>query len=129
MSSIIKYSVLIFSVFIIITLVVIYFGFGNKAIKEEIQKQVTTDQYRMSFNFEGDKSQLIDLVKGNVEIKLIYPGNSRFTAKLLHSDGTLLALLADGNGPYNREQVIDVPETEAYILDIKTSGNWSFSRK
>lgn len=135
MKVIIKYAVLVLIVFTIIILAVLYFGkndFGKiEAGKTENQNQTEkiSEQYKIHFNFDGDQSQIIDLIKGEVELKLVYSGYSKFTAKLLHLDGTLLTMLADINGPYNKIQTVYISETGAYLLDVKTSGEWSLSRK
>lgn len=133
MKVIIKYTVLILIVFTIIILAVLYFGisdFGKKeAGKTENQSDKISEQYKIYFNFNGDRSQIMDLIKGEAAFNLVYTGNSKFTAKLLHLDGTLLTMLADVNGQYNKTQVIDVPETGAYLLDVRTIGEWSLSRK
>ena len=134
MSVIIKYIVLCFSIIIFLTLTAVYIGNNDEAVKEEKKAQNqnqpdTSEQYRMYFSLEGDQFQIIDLMKGTAELNMVYSGKSKFTAKLLHSDGTLLTMLADVNGPYNRKQKIDVPETGPYLLDVRTSGEWSLSRQ
>jgi hypothetical protein len=96
--------------------------------KGQKQTEESKQQYRMYFKFEGNKSQLIDLIKEDVNLKLVYSGETKFTAKILNADGTLLTVLVDEIGPYNGIQVVKVPETGAYILDVKTSGEWSLSR-
>lgn len=135
MKIILKYAGICFSVIIIVTVVVLYFVNGESTMKQEqkAQKQnqqdQTSDQYKMYFNFDGDKTQIIDLIKGNAEFNVVYSGNSKFTAKILNADGTLLATLADVDGSYNQRREIDVPETGPYLLDVTTSGEWSLARK
>ncbi len=134
MSVLIKYTVICISVITLIAFVVVFVGFSDKDIKvEKAQKQnqpeKTSEQYKMYFNFDGDHNQTIDLIKGKAKLNMVYSGTSKFTAKLLNSDGTLLTMLADVTGPYNRKQEIDVPETGAYLLYVRTSGKWSLSRE
>ena len=83
----------------------------------------------MYLSFDGNQTQIIDLIKGKAELSLVYSGNSNFTAKILNTDGTLLTFLANQNGPYNTKQEIDVPETGAYLLDVWNLGEWSLSRE
>ena len=135
MSLILKYTGLCFSVVIIIVLVVLYIGSNDNGLKAEEQArnknqtEKNSEQYKMFFCFEGDQSQIIDLIKGKAKLNMIYSGNSKFTAKLFHPDGTLFTVLADINGPYKQNQIVDVPETGSYMLDVKTSGEWSLSRE
>ena len=135
MSAKIKYLGFFIVVIAIIVLVVVFTWNGGKDMKidtkafRSTQTEETGGQYKMYFCFEGDKSQIIDLIKGKVELNLVYRGTSKFTAKLFNSDGTLFSTLADVIGPYKQKQVIDVPETGAYQLDVRTSGEWSLSRQ
>ena len=138
MSAKIKYMGFFFSVLAIVVLGVVFLGNdekdandSNQAGRAAQQTQTVTgySQYRMSFGYIGDKSQIIDLIKGKAKLNTIYSGNSNFTAKILYSDGSLLTMIADVNGPLNQNQEIDVPETGDYLLDVKTSGEWSFSRE
>ncbi len=134
----IKYMGFFFSVIAIVILGVVFLGNdekdakdSNEALKaiQQVSTSVGNGQYRMSFGYIGDKSQIIDLIKGKAKLNTIYSGNSNFTARILYSDGSLLTMIADVNGPFNQKQEIDVPETGNYLLDVKTSGEWSFSRE
>lgn len=135
MSIILKYTGVLFAAMLIIALVVVFTGSGNSKIEEKEKQQtqnaaeLSGEQYRISFSFEGNRNQIIDLIKGKAKFKLIYEENSKIYAVLMHTDGTQLALLANENGPFKREQVIEIPETGAYILDVRTTGEWSLSRE
>ncbi len=135
MSVIIKYTVICISVITLIAFIVVFVGFSDKDVRidEKAQKQnppeKINEQYKIYFTFDGNQDQTIDLIKGKAELNMVYSGKSKFTAKLLSPDGTLLTLLADINGPYNRLQEVDVPKTAAYLLDVRTSGEWSLSRE
>ena len=130
-----KYFGSILALVIIVALMGVYDWNSDKGGKgkEKVQKQNPTEdtskQYKMSYSFDGDKTQIIDLMKGRAEFDLVYSGKSNFTARILNTDGTLLAVLADVGGPYSQKQVIEVPETGTYLLDVKTSGEWSLSRQ
>lgn len=132
MSVFIKYIGICLSVITIIVLVVVIVE-RNERVKEyeraqkQIQQERISEQYRMSYSFDGDQSQIMDLIKGKAEISMVHPGKSKFTVRVLNSDGTLLTMLADVSGPYDRKQEIDVPRTGAYLLDVRTSGAWSLS--
>jgi hypothetical protein len=136
MSVIIKYASICFSLLIVVIIAIVFFvnredsKFGIKQEQKAQQQQDSlSGQYKMFFNFDGDKSQLIDLIKGKAEFNIAYSGNSKFTARVMSADGTFLATLANVYGPYNQRQVIDVPETGVYLLDVTTVGEWSLSRK
>ncbi|RPI17550.1 MAG: hypothetical protein EHM58_08740 [Ignavibacteriae bacterium] len=105
----------------------------NKQIKyvngqEKNPDEELKDQYRIGVTFSDDKAQIIDLIKGNVTFKLVYEGNTRFISRILKPDGTLIALIADKQGSFEETTSVTVPETGSYILDIKTTGKWSFAR-
>jgi hypothetical protein len=135
MSVIIKYVGFLFIMIAAISFAIVFVGNSNmgvknyKAVQNLNGQDETGEQNRIYFVFDGDQSQIIDLVKGRAKLNIIYRGDSKFEAKLLYTNGTLLALLANENGPYSRKQVIDVPETGAYLLDVKTTGEWSLSRE
>ena len=135
MANILKYAAFVLALMLVITLGVMYYS--NDKIQstalttanKTVQNESVSEQYKIYFSFRGDESQIIDLIKGTVELNLIYEGTSKFTAKLLNTDGTLLADLVDMNGPVNEKQIISVPKTGAYLLDVKTTGDWAMGRK
>jgi len=135
MANILKYAAFILVMMLIITLGVMYYSNDKsqtteqKSANKTVQNESISEQYKIYFNFEGDESQIIDLIKGTAEINLVYKGTSKFTARLLNSDGTLFTELVDMNGPVNEKQIISVPKTGAYLLDVKTTGEWSMNRK
>lgn len=135
MISIIKYGALILVVMILITAGVLFYSNKNESDMKNITAkkphsiEEASEQYNVSFSFNGNRSQIIDLIKGKAELNLVYTGSSKFTANLLYADGTLLVNLADQNGPYNDKQYVMIPETGAYLLDIKTIGEWSLNKE
>lgn len=135
MSNILKYAAFILVMMLIITLGVMYYSNGktetteHRSANKTVQNETSSEQYKIYFNFNGDESQIIDLIKGTAEINLVYEGTSKFTARLLNSDRTLFTELVDMNGPVNEKQIISVPKTGAYLLDVKTTGEWSMNRK
>ena len=134
MASIVKYTGLMLLAVILIAVGVLYYshtketGKPGLTAKRSQSIEEVSEQYNISFSFNGDRSQLIDLIKGKVELNLIYPGSSKFTAKLIQADGTLISVLADQYGPYNEKQIVIIPETGAYLLDVKTKGEWSLNK-
>lgn len=119
---------------LIIAVCVIFFT-GNKAdnnISASAEKagmlESVKAQYNIFFNFSGDKTQIIDLIQGDAVLKLDYPGSSKFTARLLNTDGTLFSILADKDGPVSEKQTVLIPASGPYLLDVKTIGPWSLNR-
>ena len=125
MSLILKHSGFIFSFMVIIALAVIFIGTGDGSIKEQGKSQhlkqsgKTDNLYKMYFNFDGNRSQILYLIKGKAELRMVYTGKTKFNAKLMSTDGAFISLLADENGPYDQIQIIDIPETGSYLLDVK----------
>ena len=135
MSSILKYSAAMLFAFVLIAIGVLYYNhikedgkLATDSIKSQSIKE-PSEQYNISFSFNGDRSQIIDLIKGNAELKLVYSGTSEFTAKLLNVDGSLLVNLTDRYGPFSEKIIAVIPETGAYLLDVKTIGEWSLNKE
>ncbi|NOS86326.1 MAG: hypothetical protein HOP31_14400 [Ignavibacteria bacterium] len=135
MANILKYAAFILVMMLIITLGVMYYSNDkaptteHQSAKKTVQNESISEQYKIYFNFNGDESQIIDLIKGTAEINLVYEGTSKFTARILNTDGTLFTELVDTDGPVNEKQIISVPQTGAYLLEVKTTGEWSMNRK
>ena len=135
MANILKYAAFVLALMLIITFGVLYYRIDKSqstaltTANKTVQNESVREQYKIYFNFKGDESQIIDLIKGTAELNLVYEGTSKFTARILNTDGTLLADLVDMNGPVNEKQIISVPKTGAYLLDVKTTGEWSMGRK
>ncbi len=134
MSAIIKYAAVMITAILVITVCVLFFG-GNKtsskisaSAEKAVKLEAVTEQYNIFFNFNGDKTQIIDLIQGDAVLKLDYPGSSKFTARLLNTDGTLFSILADKDGPVSEKQTVLIPASGPYLLDVKTIGPWSLNR-
>lgn len=138
MRVILGYAAVCLSIVLIAVLIIVFFAnkedgrFGSSQEKKagkQTELSEINERNRMVFSFDGDKSQAINLEKGKAEFNVIYAGSSKFTARLMNTEGTFLLTLAEVYGPYNQRQVIDVPETGIYILDVSAKGEWSLSRK
>ncbi len=135
MANILKYAAFILVMMLIITIGVMYYSNDktqnteHQSANKTVQNESTSEQYKIFFNFNGDETQIIDLIKGTAEIILVYEGTSEFTARIFNTDGTLFTELVDTHGPINDKQIISVPKTGAYLLEVKTTGEWSMNRK
>jgi hypothetical protein len=72
---------------------------------------------------------MVDLIQGKATFQIIYEGEGNFKARIMNTDGTELAVLADVNGNFKGKKSIDVPVTTAYILDVRCKGKWSVYRE
>jgi hypothetical protein len=100
----------------------------EKRIKDSLES-TKRNQYIMGETFTGDRSQIIDLITGPATFIINHEGSGTFVVKLLRGDGTFVTELANVTGNYKGTKSIEVQETAAYILDIKTQGRWSVTRK
>lgn len=101
----------------------------NQQTQKKDTVQINKDQYRIAENFTGNKNQIIDLMKGPANFVLTHQGEGKFEVRLMHPDGELIEVLADVTGNYTGKKKVEIPETRAYILDVKTDGIWSVYRE
>jgi hypothetical protein len=100
----------------------------EKRIRDSIEV-MKRSQYVMGETFTGDRSQIIDLMKGQATFIMRHEGAGAFVVKLLKGDGTLIDVLANATGEFKEQKTLDIQETTAYILDVKTQGKWAITRK
>ncbi len=101
----------------------------NYKVQPKDTADINKDQYRIAEIFEGDKNQMHDLIKGPATFYIMHQGTGPFKISLLKNDGTLLAVLAEGTGDFKGKKEMEIPETTAYILDVKSTGKWSVYRE
>jgi DNA/RNA endonuclease YhcR with UshA esterase domain len=101
----------------------------NYKVQHKDTADINKDQYRIAEIFEGDKNQMHDLIKGTATFAIMHEGTGTFKVLLLKSDGTEVAVLADVTGDFKGKKQIEIPETTAYILDVRTKGKWSVYRE
>jgi len=126
------------TVFLIIISAILLSGCGNKKDNKVVDNykvqpkdtmDINKDQYRIAEIFEGDKSQMHDLIKGPATFDIMHQGSGQYKIRLLKNDGTEFAILAEGSGDFKGKKEITIPETTAYILDVKSTGKWSVYRE
>ncbi|MCE1165811.1 MAG: hypothetical protein LWX07_10465 [Bacteroidetes bacterium] len=86
-------------------------------------------QYRLAYNVRGDKTQIIHLNKGDALFEYYHEGAGSFFVDLRTNDGKLIKVLADTKGDYEGKTELQVPETDAYLLTVKTTGVWGLDFK
>lgn len=86
-------------------------------------------QYKFAYTGRGDMSNIISLNKGSSLFEFYHVGKGDFYVDVRHSDGKLLKVLAQTNGSYQGRMEVQVPETDAYTINIKTTGEWGLDFK
>lgn len=86
-------------------------------------------QYRFSYKGNGNLKQIIHLNKGEALFSTTHLGNDNYYVTLKSANDSLIAVLFNVKGNFKGNQLINVPENDAYILDIKTEGEWEISFK
>lgn len=97
--------------------------------KQDSLDAIKKDQYIMAEMFTGNKTQMIDLIKGPATFEIVHEGSGHFRAVLTDIEGKELLVLADVDGNYKGEKKYEAPETTAYLIDVKTDGRWNVKRK
>jgi hypothetical protein len=119
---------------IILTLVVLYIGY--RFIKANYESSKTTSekesadtqiQYRLAYNdVKGNMTQTIALNKGQALFEIKHRGQSQYSFMLFTPQGQLIAEIAQGSGDLDFAKSFDIPESTAYLLEVKTEGTWTF---
>ena len=101
----------------------------NYKVQTKDTADVHKDQYRIALIFTGNKSQMLDLIKGPVSFDIMHTGNGKFKVTLMKTDGNTVAVLADVIGDFKGKKKLEILETNAYILNVETEGQWSVYRE
>jgi len=86
-------------------------------------------QYRFAYTGKGDKTNIISLNKGASYFEFFHEGNGDFYADIKTSDGKMLKVLAQTKGNYEGKTELEIPNTDAYVVTIRTAGNWGLDFK
>jgi len=86
-------------------------------------------QYKFAYTGTGDMSNIISLNRGSSIFEFFHEGRGDFYADVKRSDGRLLKVLAQTKGDYQGKMEVEVPETDAYTINIKTTGKWGLDFK
>ena len=93
------------------------------------EKDTPRDQYSLSYAHTGSLVQTIHLNKGTASFDIAYDGDSDFLVTIFTNEGKLIGTLAQEKATFRGRKTIDVPETDAYLLDVKTKGKWDIAYK
>jgi len=104
-----------------------FFSEQDKKEREEDAKQI---QYRLAYNdIKGNLTQTIALNKGQALFELEHKGAGKYSFILANTDGKLLYDIAGGEGDFKTKKFFEIPESDAYLLEVKTDGVWTFKYK
>jgi hypothetical protein len=96
----------------------------NESEKVASEKKI---QYRLAFNdVKGNKTQTVALNKGAAVFEVDHKGDGKYLFLLKTTKGDSLFEIAKGEGDFSIKKTFEVPETTAYLLEVLTSGTWSF---
>lgn len=86
-------------------------------------------QYRFAYTGIGDKTNIISLNKGSSFFEFFHEGTGDFYADIKTSDGKMLKVLAQTKGNFEGKTELEIPNTDAYVVTIRTAGNWGLDFK
>ncbi len=86
-------------------------------------------QYRLAYKGTGNLKQTIHLNSGLAVFILYHEGPSDFTVELRTNKDSLVTVLAKENGKYEGISQVEIPEQDAYLLNVITSGYWEIAYK
>lgn len=100
----------------------------EKIIRDSVEN-AQSNQYIMGEHFTGNKTQIIDLMKGPVTFIIEHEGNGNFKATLTTTDARPKFVIHEGTGNFKVTKSFEVDSTSAYLIDVETGGRWSIIRK
>ena len=86
-------------------------------------------QYKFAYTGNGDMTNIISLNRGSSLFEFYHEGRGDFYVDVKYADGRLLKVLAQTKGDYRGKMEVEVPETDAYTINIKTTGKWGLDYK
>jgi len=94
-------------------------------VKEIADKRAT--QYRFAYDVKGDKTQIIHLNQGPALFEMYHESAGPFRVDLKTPQDSLIVILSDTSGKFEKVKEIQVPFTGAYLLTVKTPGTWGLN--
>lgn len=86
-------------------------------------------QYRLAYKGNGNLKQTIHLNTGPAVFVIYHEGPSDFLVELRSTTDSLISVLVKETGEYEGVSQVDIPEQDAYLLNVITSGNWGIAYK
>lgn len=86
-------------------------------------------QYRFSYKGNGNLKQIIHLNKGEAFFTSTHKGENNYSVALKTANDSLIKIIFNTKGNFKGYDIVNVPENNAYILDIRTDGEWEIDFK
>jgi len=86
-------------------------------------------QYRLAYKGTGNLKQTIHLNTGPALFVIFHEGSSDFTVELRTTRDSLISVLAKESGDWEGVSQVNIPEQDAYLLNVITSGKWGIAYK
>jgi hypothetical protein len=86
-------------------------------------------QYRLAYKGTGNLKQTIHLNTGPAVFVIFHDGVDDYLVELRSTTDSLISILAKGTGDYEGVSQVDIPEQDAYLLNVITSGKWGIAYK
>lgn len=127
---------IVVSLLFVLGLLAVGYWLLNKNIKEmffpddiSLYEEGKNIQYKFAYTGTGDKVNIISLNKGSSVFEFYHEGTGDFYIDVKTSDGKLLKVLAQTKGNFEGKTELEIPQTDAYVFNIKTTGNWGLDFK
>jgi hypothetical protein len=86
-------------------------------------------QYRLAYKGTGNLKQTIHLNTGPAVFVIYHEGASDFLVELRTTRDSLITVLVKDKGDYEGVSQVDIPEQDAYLLNVITTGSWGIAYK
>jgi hypothetical protein len=86
-------------------------------------------QYRLAYKGTGNLKQTIHLNTGPAVFVIYHEGSSDFLVELRSNRDSLISVLAKEVGDFEGVSQVNIPEQDAYLLNVVTSGSWGIAYK
>lgn len=86
-------------------------------------------QYRLAYKGTGNLKQTIHLNTGPAVFVIFHEGDSDFTVELRTNRDSLITVLAKETGDWEGVSQVNIPEQDAYLLNVITTGKWGIAYK
>lgn len=86
-------------------------------------------QYRLAYKGTGNLKQTIHLNTGTAVFVIYHEGSSDFLVELRSNRDSLITVLAKEVGDFEGVSQVNIPEQDAYLLNVITSGSWGIAYK
>lgn len=86
-------------------------------------------QYRLAYKGNGNLKQTIHLNTGPAVFVMYHEGPADFTVELRSTTDSLISVLVKEKGEYEGVSQVDIPEQDAYLLNVITTGSWGIAYK